>query len=59
EIIVKLLLKILCLLKWITQIAPIVVEIKAVFSLKTAFIAAKAGKWITENARTNRSLKKY
>jgi len=31
------------------------VEIKTVFSLKTAFIAAKAGKWTTENARTTRS----
>ena len=56
EIIMKLLLKICPLLKWITQIAPIVVEIKTVFSLKTAFIAAKAGKWTTENARTTRSL---
>jgi hypothetical protein len=39
----KLILKIEPLLKWITQIAPIVAAIKTVFSLKTAFIAAKAG----------------
>jgi hypothetical protein len=55
EIIPKLLLEILCLRKWITQTAPIVVKIKAVFSLKTAFIVAKAGKETTENAQTIRS----
>ncbi|WP_298120282.1 hypothetical protein, partial [Flavobacterium sp.] len=34
------------------QIAPIVVEIKIVFSLKTTFIATKAGKQNTEMHKT-------
>ncbi len=48
----KLPLKIETTLKWFTQIAPIVVEIKIVFSLKTTFIAAKAGKQNTQMHKT-------
>jgi hypothetical protein len=38
------------------QNSPDCSENKSRFFLKTAFIVAKAGKWIAENARTFRSL---